>query len=321
VHDGARALGSSPHDLVGKTVKGKYRLEECIGLGATSAVFRAHSLRHQRDVAFKLLLGESNGFGQIGARFRQEAASLAELRHCGVAELLDDGVTEDGAPYIAMELLRGKTLCAHLADYGRLTPRDAVLIAIRVARILDKLHERGLIHRDVKPANIFLETSHAGRTAIRLLDLGSARRLRPSTRSATATQPGLGGPDPSTARTLPGLVLGTPEYMSPEQCTAGSEPDPRSDIYSLGVVVYELLAGAPPFGGRSPSSILNAHLFFHPPALATRGVHVPESLEKVVFRALEKEPSARYDSVGPFACALADGARDADKCAPNSATR
>jgi serine/threonine protein kinase len=296
---------------IGRTVAGKYFLEECIGVGAHAVVYRAFGLHVGRYVALKTMRGTQDEFPELAARFRQEAAALAELRNCGVADLVEDGINDEGAPYIAMELLEGKTLRAHLDDYRRLTTRDAVIITIRLARVLDLLHGRGYVHRDVKPDNVFLESSQPERISLRLLDLGSARRvLNQRSESGIRTKRGLGGPSPFNVRTTPGMVLGTPRYMSPEQCTAGAELDQRSDVYSLGVVFYELLAGAPPFPGKDPGRLANAHWFIRPPVLAQHDVSVSPRLEAALMKALEKAPEKRFETMGNFACALADAARE-----------
>jgi serine/threonine-protein kinase len=186
-----------------------------------------------------------------------------------------------------------------------MSPREALIVALRLAGILDHLHQRGFVHRDVKPGNVFMEAVDAGRVSVRLLDLGFAYRMACE---RGVTERGLGVPVHFRVHTSPGIVLGTPQYMSPEQCTAGAPVDARSDVYSLGVLLYELLCGAPPFGGDSPMRLMNAHLFLRPPELACRGVAVAPALEAVVMRALEKNPTDRFGSMGEFAGAIVGAA-------------
>ena len=298
-------------ERIGRTVAGKYRVEERIGSGGHAAVYRAVCLRTGKRVALKMLLGYPGPESLVAARFRNEASVLDALRHGGVADLLDDGVDDDGCPFIAMELLLGQTLRDFIGECGPMSPREAVIVALRLTTILDHMHQRGFVHRDVKPDNVFLEAAAAGSVSVRLLDLGFAYRMA---RAHGVTDRGLGVPQHFRVHTGPGMVLGTPEYMSPEQCTAGAPVDARSDVYSLGVVLYELLCGAPPFKGDSPMRTMNAHLFLRPPELAwprrdSAGIVVAPALEAVVMRALAKDPSASHGSMSEFGAALLRAAR------------
>jgi len=330
--DVAPAAVGDPDEFLGRTIDGKFLLERSIGRGADSIVFRARQLNLQRDVAVKILLADPEGVWQLGARLRREAKLVAGLGHPGLAEVYDEGVTPDGLPYIVMELLRGSTLERYLELRGRLEAAEAVRIATAIASVVSAVHAAGFVHRDLKPSNIFVEPAGPSGPNVKVIDFGAVRRLAsvPSESPPSITLKGLGDAKKPRRRastliqTAPGVAIGTPQYMSPEQCRADAL-DERSDVYSLAVVLYELLAGELPFGGGDSSSMMAAHLLAPVPPFERKGSIVPRRLAAVVYRALDKEPSRRFESMGAFAEALRaateTASADARAIAVSTATR
>ena len=247
-----------------------------------ATVYLAHDLKHARDVAIKVLhpdLGAALG----GERFLSEIRTTARLQHPHILPLLDSGEAE-GLLYYVMPLVTGETLRARLDRERQLPVDDAVLIAREVADALGHAHALGVIHRDIKPENILLQGGHA-----LVADFGIALAVQQA-----------GG----ARMTQTGLSLGTPQYMSPEQTMGERVIDARSDVYSLGVVTYEMLAGEAPFTGPSVQAIVARLLTEEPRALAAQRKAVPEHIEAAVFRALEKLPADRFATVTEFAAAL-----------------
>ncbi len=266
-----------------------YRVERELGAGGMATVYLAHDQRHERPVALKVLRPELAA--ALGVeRFLQEIAILARLVHPNILPLLDSGEA-DGLPYFVMPYVAGESLRDLLDRQKQLPIDDAVAIARDVAGALAYAHAQGIVHRDIKPENILLES---GRAVV--ADFGIARAV---TQSA-----------PAEKLTRTGVSIGTPAYMSPEQAGAEAEIDGRSDIYALGCVLYEMLAGQAPFAGPSVQSILARHQLDAVPPLRTVRRTVPEALERAVMRALEKVPADRYPSAARFADALAAAATD-----------
>jgi serine/threonine-protein kinase len=326
VTEDVAAAVEDPDAFLGRTIDGRFLLERTIGQGADSVVFRARQLNLQRDVAVKILLADPEGVWQLGARLRREAKLVAALRHPGLAEVYDEGVTPDGLPYIVMELLRGSTLEHYLELRGRLDAAEAVRIVTAIASVVSAVHAAGFVHRDLKPSNVFVEPAGPSGPNVKVIDFGAVRRLAsvPSESPPSTTLKGLGEAKKPRRRastliqTAPGVAIGTPQYMSPEQCRADAL-DERSDVYSLAVVLYELLAGDLPFGAGDPSSVMAAHLLAPVPPFERKGSIVPRRLAAVVYRALDKEPSRRFASMGAFAEALRAATETARTDAPSTA--
>lgn len=259
----------------------QYHLGEEIGRGGMGVVFRATDLTLQRDVAVKVLNPDLAGHGASAARFLAEARLVARLRHPNILPVHAAGEAE-GLLYYVMEYVAGETLRSRLQRAPALTPAQAANIAADVASALEVAAAAGIVHRDVKPENILLDGS--GPRAL-LTDFGVARALE--------------GAEHGTG---PGVAMGTPAYMSPEQA-AGEEIDARSDLYSLGIVTYEMLTGRPPFDG--PNRVLLSRQIMDPPApVSERRPDVPPALEAAVMHALEKVPEARYQTAAEFRSAL-----------------
>jgi len=250
-------------------------------------VWEGHDEVLSRPVAVKVLQPHLAADGIFLERFRREAITAARLAHPGVVATFDAGA-DDGTAYIVMELVRGRTLRQVLSEEGRLSPRLAISVALQVSDALAHAHRAGLVHRDIKPANVLLVDDDSDPPRVKVTDFGIAK----------ASQ-GLGADLTKT-----GMVLGTPKYLSPEQID-GREPDARADLYALGVVLYEMLTGAPPFAGSTDLATALAHLNEIPPAVSSRRPEVPAALDRLVGCLLSKDPDRRVPSAEALCRALA----------------
>jgi serine/threonine-protein kinase len=262
-----------------RLVGGRYELGELIGYGGMAEVHRGRDLRLGRDVAIKVLRADLARDPSFLNRFRREAQSAAGLNHPSIVSVYDTGedLGNEGTaqPYIVMEHVEGRTLRDILKSEGRLPPRRAMEVAADVSAALDFSHRAGLIHRDVKPANVMITKSGA----VKVMDFGIARAIADN--SATVTQ---------TAN-----VIGTAQYLSPEQAR-GETVDPRSDVYSTGCLLYELVTGVPPFQGDSPVAVAYQHVRENASAPSSRVPGLPRALDSIVMKALAKNPQNRYQS-------------------------
>ncbi|MFN7455883.1 MAG: serine/threonine-protein kinase, partial [Gemmatimonas sp.] len=252
----------------------RYRVERELGAGGMATVFLAHDLRHERDVAIKVLhpdLGAALG----AERFLSEIKTTARLQHPHILPLLDSGAA-DGLLYYVMPYVKGETLRARLERERQLPIADALRMAREVAGALDHAHKQGIIHRDIKPENILLQEGSA-----LVADFGIALAVQQA-----------GG----ARMTQTGLSLGTPQYMSPEQATGERTLDARTDVYALGAVTYEMLVGEPPFTGPSIQAIVARLLAEEPRPLVAQRKAVPAHVEAAVLQALEKLPADRFAS-------------------------
>ena len=261
---------------VPEIIAGRFRIEYEIGRGGMGTVYRAIHLGLERPVAVKIIKPEFAADRDVADRFLREARTMAKLRHPHAAMIFDAGNLPDGRHFIVMEFVEGTTLSDSLAHEGRFSPERAVHIAIQICDVLSAAHHLGIIHRDLKPSNIMLNDRGAC-----VLDFGVAKVLVTSTES-TATH----------ATTGSGQIIGTPRYMSPEQCL-GQRVGARSDLYSLGVLLYEMLAGRPPFIDPLPSAVLVKQATAAPPPLPQLRQDVPRKLAMVVHALLAKRPEDR----------------------------
>jgi len=267
---------------------GRYRLERVLGQGGMATVYLAHDLRHERPVALKVLRAEQSA--ALGAeRFDREIKLLARLRHPFVLPLHDSGEAA-GAFYFVMPYVEGESLGARVARESTLPLEDVLAIARQIADALDYAHGEGVVHRDVKPENILL--SRHGHAL--LADFGIARGALLAS----------GAPDTAAGLTQAGMAIGTAAYMSPEQALGDADIDGRSDIYSLGCVLYEALAGRPPFTGATPLSIVAQHVGLPAPSLAAGRADLSSSVIRAVARSLEKNPGDRFLTASAFVQAL-----------------
>src|SRR3989454_9957841 len=262
---------------------GRYAIERELGHGGMATVYLAHDLKHDRDVALKVLRPELAAV--LGAeRFLQEIRISARLDHPHILTLIDSGAA-DGFLYYVLPFVRGESLRDKLNREQQLGIAEALAITKQVASALDYAHRQGLVHRDIKPENILIQEGEAV-----VADFGIALAVREA-----------GGP----RLTESGLSLGTPQYMSPEQATGGREVDVRSDVYSLAAVVYEMLAGEPPHTGPTAQAVIAKLLTERPTRIRTVRDTVPEGIDTAVAKALAKVPADRFGGAAEFATALA----------------
>jgi hypothetical protein len=262
----------------GTLIDDRYAILETLGGGGMAEVFRARDEVLGREVALKILRGQYAGDEEFVERFRREAKSAAALNHPNIVQVYDQGRANDGTYYMAMEYVPGGTLKERIVREGRLNPREAARIASRVAEALDVAHYRGIVHRDIKPQNILIGDSGEAKVA----DFGIARAATAKTVTETS------------------LILGTAAYMSPEQ-VRGERVGPASDLYSLGVVLYEMLTGELPYTGEHPLATAMKHLDEPPRHPKEANPAVPEELDALTTKLLAKDPEKRYASAAELA--------------------
>ncbi len=267
---------------LGQMVDGRFEIRDRLGRGGMGAVYRAFDRKLEEEVALKVLREDVSGSAEARRRFITEIKLARKVIHRNVCRIFEYG-EDAGLTYIAMELIEGTDLKQLVARAGQLPPREAFAIAIQVADGLEAIHHVGVIHRDLKASNIMID----GTGAVRLMDFGIAKEAAQDATGATAT----------------GHVVGTPSCMSPEQAR-GDKVDFRSDIYSLGVVIFELFAGQPLFDAETPLGLLMKHIHEAPPLTGPRAARLPASLVPVLRIALEKAREARYPSAAAFSAAL-----------------
>ena len=267
---------------------GRYEIVDLLGEGSMGEVYRARDLRLGRDVALKVLRPELAADPERLGRFEREARAASALNHPNVVSLFDVGEHE-GAPYLVTELLEGETL-RDRCGRGRIPLSEALSIAAQIVEGLDAAHSKGIVHRDLKPENVFLLPG--GR--VKVLDFGLAKLLEGEDGT---------GPGENIVVTTAGTVLGTVEYMAPEQMR-GQAADHRADLYSLGAVIFEMLAGHTPFQRKTSTETFQAILEEDPPALSKSGVKVPSGIEAALRRSLAKRPEERFASATEFGAAL-----------------
>jgi hypothetical protein len=281
--------------VVGEVVAGRYELEELLGSGGMSSVYRAHDTLLERVVALKILHERFHGDAEYVERFRREARAVAQLSHPNIVTVIDRG-EDGGRQFIVFEHVEGRTLKAEVDD-GPLDVRRALEVAIAVARGLGFAHDHGIVHRDVKPQNVLLNEDGE----VKVTDFGIARSLD----VAGVTQSG--------------TVLGTSNYIAPEQATGG-DVDVRTDVYGLGVVLFELLTGDLPFTGDSFVAVAMQHVHAPAPSVLDRRPDVPPRVALAVERALEKDPAHRFGSMAELAAELEGCLRELDGGAPEEDT-
>jgi serine/threonine-protein kinase len=286
--------------LIGQVIGGRFHVTGVLGEGGMGIVYAGEQQMGTtvRKVAVKTLHAHLSKDASVMARFHREVGTVAQLEHPNTIKVYDFGSTKDGTLYIAMEFVSGRSLAEVILKEGALAPDRVVHIMRQVCGALDEAHNQGIVHRDLKPENIIL-TQRAGETDfVKVLDFGIAAR----TESADAQK--------EAKLTQQGMVLGTPPYMSPEQFT-GKQLDARSDVYSLGVMAYEMLTGQLPFDAETPWEWATQHMTAAPKAfeVVAPSKHIPEGLRQAILRSLSKERTQRQDSARQFFEELSGGAR------------
>jgi eukaryotic-like serine/threonine-protein kinase len=263
---------------------GEYKMLRRIGAGGFGAVYEAEHPILRRKAAVKVLHLSRTVDESAVRRFISEAQTATQIRHRHIVDIFSFGTLPSGQQFYVMDLLDGVALDRYLAEQHALPPEVAIPLLRPIAEALDALHARGIVHRDVKPPNIFLAWEPSGEVVPKLLDFGLVKLL-----------------SDTGAHTASGVPMGTPYYMSPEQCR-GEKIDARADVYSFGIICHELMSGSPPFAGDTPAAVLVAHLVQAPPPLSGLDPKLPAALDAPILRMLAKSPADRYESVGA-ACA------------------
>lgn len=292
-------LASVADSYVGREIAGQFRVLEKIGAGGMGAVYKAEQPEMRRFVAVKILHKKYLARKDLVTRFKREARAMSHLSHPNTARVFLYGQLDDGACYFVMEYLEGRNLAQLVRREGPMSPDRAIHVMIQACGALEEAHRAGIVHRDLKPENIFLTRQGGIADFPKLLDFGLAKI------SEQQMRPG------SLILTQEGMVFGTPEFMSPEQAR-GETLDGRSDIYSLGVIMYELLTGKLPFDAKQPMEYIQKHIKEMPIPLADRAPDrvFPEGLEAVLGRALAKRAADRFATAAELAGGLqsvADG--------------
>jgi len=293
VVDGTPLVAGRPDDPhIGQMLDGKYRIDAFISEGGMGSVYRATHVLLGKTVAIKLIKKEIVTSEDVVRRFQREARAASNIDHRNIVTVYDLGQTADGTLYIAMEFVEGRSLREEIRHEGPMAPQRIVQILRQVASALASAHRRQIIHRDLKSQNIMLGKDGDGRELPTLVDFGIAKTFD----------------EPATQLTATGFAMGTPQYMSPEQA-AGKPVDHRADLYSLGVVLYEMLSGVVPFSDTSLASILVKQMneVPEPPSRRRPDLNVPPALEAVALTCLEKDPDKRFQSADEVIAAL-DGA-------------
>jgi serine/threonine protein kinase len=286
-------MTNSPSDvgvMPGDILAGKYRVERILGQGGMGVVVAAHHLQLDEKVALKFLLPDTGRNPDAVARFLREARAAAKIKNEHVVRVTDVGQLENGSPYIVMEYLEGSDLADWLVSHPGMPIEQVVDFVLQACEALADAHALGIIHRDLKPANLFCTQRTDGRLAIKLLDFGISK----------ITTPGATGYDMTGSR----AALGSPRYMSPEQMQGSKSVDARTDIWALGVIVFELLAGQPPFDHEMMTALALRVVNDPAPPLRAFRPDVPRELEQVVAKCLEKNRMRRFGTVGELAVAL-----------------
>jgi serine/threonine protein kinase len=264
--------------LVGQQV-GNYRVTRLIGRGGMGSVYEAIHEQINRRSAIKLLHPETNANPELGKRFINEARAVNQITHPGIVQVFDFGTLPTGEAYIAMEYLEGETLAARIDRLGKLQERDVARIGRQLASALSAAHEKQIIHRDLKPENIILvaDKEASGRERAKVLDFGIAKVSTPGGGKGTRTH----------------AILGTAPYMSPEQCRGSSQITERTDVYALGIMLYEMLAGQPPFIAEEDVEVMTMHLKTPPPPIRKNVPTISKAMEDLLARLLAKAPVDR----------------------------
>ena len=292
VGDAARQRAAA---LVGRTVIGRYRIEELVASGGLASVFRATKLADGQEMAIKVLHPEVEGLPELIERFEREAIAGKHIFHPNVVTVHEIAQLDDGSWFLVQDFVRGETLRA-LIDRGPVEPVRAARLARHVTAGLTAAHDMGIVHRDIKPRNLMLVEGPEEK--VQIVDFGLAK--------VPVEDLALVGDEGRRSLTQAGVVFGTVSYMAPDAALGMRNIDRRSDLYALGIILYEMLAGRHPFTASDPAEMFKHHKNTTPPPIAERspGVEVPPALEDIVRRLLEKDPDARYPHARAVTVAL-----------------
>jgi hypothetical protein len=277
----------------GDVLAGKYRVDKVLGIGGMGVVVAARHLQLDTKVAIKFLLPEMLGSTEAVSRFAREARAAVKITNEHVARVFDVGTLESGAPYMVMEFLEGGDLAAWVQQRGALPVETAVEFVLQACIAIAEAHGLGIVHRDLKPANLFCIRRADGQLSVKVLDFGISKVTD------------LSGSGPGMSVTKTSAMMGSPLYMSPEQMQSTKDAGPQTDIWALGVVLYELLAGTTPFVGETLPEVCVKIATQAPPPLRSYRRDVPSGLEAVILRCLEKDCRRRYQNIAEFATGLA----------------
>jgi len=285
--------------LIGSVLDERYRIDDILGAGGMGTVYRATHIHLESEFAVKVLHPEMVSYDGAIERFRREAKAARRIQHPNAIEVTDFGVTSDNLVYLVMEIVEGRLLREMVND-GRFDYHRTVEILCQICAAIQAAHDNGVIHRDLKPDNIIVQRIGA-QEVVKVLDFGIAKMLE-ANQSAKEQR----------VLTQQGMLIGTPQYMSPEQCQ-GRELEPPSDIYSLGIIAYEMLCGQTPFLSQTQMGYIAKHLREEPRPLRSLAPRVPASIERVIMRTLAKEPEDRPQTASGFAHELREAVREADE--------
>jgi eukaryotic-like serine/threonine-protein kinase len=290
--DGGAVVAAAGADdpLVGKTIGGRYFIRRQLARGGMGAVYEAEHVGLDKRVAVKFILDRFGEDREALHRFHREARTASRIGHANIIDITDIGETEDGKPFLAMEYLEGSDLDQVLRATGRMEPSRAVHIVAQVLRGLAAAHGQGIIHRDMKPANVFLTERGGVTDFVKIMDFGISKVVAAR--------------DARVRLTETGVAMGTPIYMAPEQAEARQDLDHRIDVYAVGVMLYEMLSGEPPFNASSYLILVQQHVSSPVPPLGERCPDLPAQLVRAVHKALEKKPERRFADALEFAAAL-----------------
>jgi serine/threonine-protein kinase len=298
----AEVLERVDDPLEGQTLAGKYLVEDLIKRGGMGAVYRGKHVMMDKTVAIKVLRPALAGDDIVVKRFSREAKAASRISHPHAVSVTDFGEAENGVVFLVMEYLDGRTLKDIIRSEGPMPLTRVVEIIRQVSGALDAAHQQGVIHRDLKSDNVMLSQTNGGDWA-KVLDFGIAK-----------IQQAEGARDNDI--TAANLVIGTPQYMSPEQCSQAGPLDARSDVYSLGVILFEMLTGHVPFTGESPTVIMMKQVGDEPPSVIETRPELPASIDNLIKKALAKQPIDRFQTAGELSEALSQAAVEAEDAAP-----
>jgi serine/threonine protein kinase len=306
--DGSKLRSGGEDPLFGRILADRYRIISHLGTGGMGTVYKAEHVEMGKLLALKILFGDFALNEKMFARFRREARAASLLHHINIVSVTDFGITKTGLPYLAMEFLAGRSLAGVLQTEGPFSPARAVHIGKQIASALSHAHDKGILHRDLKPENVVLEDREESSDFATVLDFGLAGLLNPDLESAQARL------------TLKGRVVGTPEYMSPEQAQ-GFELEPSSDLYSLGIILYCMLSQRFPFPQASTRQDMLTMQVFSQPIPLSQTAMVPPEFDTLVMRLLNKSPKLRYATGREVVIALDEALEAARKNHVKNAVR